>query len=61
MRKTKATSEEFAVFDNAMTAILRADPTTVRAQMEADKRANAKKRKAKEKPSASGRASVATD
>jgi hypothetical protein len=40
-----------------MDQILKADPKAVKAAMEADKAANAKKRKAKKQPSASGRAS----
>ena len=54
-------SEEKSAFDAAMDSILRADPKAVREEMEADRRANAKKRKAKRKPSASGRASTAID
>jgi hypothetical protein len=47
---------EFQRFNSAMDTILRADPKAVKEAMEAEKRANAEKRKAKKKPSASGRA-----
>ena len=40
-------------FDKAMDTILRADPKAVKEGMDAEKKANAEKRKAK--PSASGR------
>jgi len=53
-------SKEFQAFDKAMSTILRADPKAVKAAMEAEKKANAEKRKAK-KPSALGRASTAKD
>ena len=53
-------SKEHQEFDNAMIAILRADLMAVKAAMEAEKKANAEKRKAK-KPSALGRASGAKD
>ena len=48
-------SKEFTQFDKAMGTILRADPKAVKAAMEAEKQANAEKRKAK-KSSSSGRA-----
>lgn len=51
------TAQEFERFDDAMKTILRADPKAVKAAMEAEKRANAEKRKAKKNPSASGPAS----
>jgi uncharacterized protein (DUF362 family) len=53
-------SSQMAAFDKAMTDILSADPKAVKAAMEAEKLANAEKRKSK-KPSASGRASSAKD
>jgi len=53
-------SQEFKTFHDAMSRILRADPKAVKAAMEAEKQANAQKRKAR-KPSASGRASTAKD
>lgn len=49
-------NKEFQKFDQAMNTILRADPKAVKQAMEAEKNANAEKRKAK-KPSASGPAS----
>lgn len=52
-------SEEYQKFDKAMDAILRADPKVVKEAMEAEKKANAKKRKAK--PSASGHVSSGKD
>ena len=51
-------SKELQNFNAAMGAILRADPKAVREQMDAQKRLNAEKRKAK-KASASVRASNA--
>lgn len=54
-------NKEFQKFDRAMNTILRADPKVVKAAMEAEKRTNARKRKAKKEPSASGRASVGKD
>ncbi|HLH35388.1 MAG TPA: hypothetical protein VKX41_11980 [Alloacidobacterium sp.] len=48
MKKTK----EFEQFDQAMGTILRADPKAVKEAMEAEKNANAEKRKAKQLPSA---------
>jgi hypothetical protein len=51
-------SREFEAFDRTMKTILRADPKAVKAAMEADKQANAAKRKAKKSP-ALGRASDA--
>jgi hypothetical protein len=48
---------EFSKFNAAMGAILRADPAKVKAEMEADKAANAEKRKTKKRPSALGRVS----
>lgn len=53
-----AAYEQFA---RAMDSILRANPAEVRAMMEAEKAANAEKRKAKKQLSASGRASTAKD
>jgi hypothetical protein len=47
-------------FNDAMDTILRADPKAVKEAMEAEKEANAQKRKAK-KPSASDRASGGKD
>jgi hypothetical protein len=44
-------------FNSAMDRILKADPKAVKDAMEADKQANAEKRKTKEQPSASGPAS----
>lgn len=49
---------EKQAFDRAMTMILRADPKAVKAAMEAEKQANAEKRKTK-KPSALVPASTA--
>lgn len=40
-------SREYSAFNKAMDAILRADPKAVKEAMEADKQANAEKRKAK--------------
>ncbi len=40
-------SEEFTAFDSAMDAILHADPKAVKQTMEAEKKANAEKRKEK--------------
>jgi len=51
---------EYEDFNAAMDAILKADPKAVKEQMEADKKANAEKRKTK-KSSASGRASNGKD
>jgi hypothetical protein len=51
---------EIERFEKAMDAILRADPKAVKEAMEAEKQANAEKRKAK-KSSASARASRAKD
>jgi hypothetical protein len=45
-------TNEYSTFNKAMNAILRADPKAVKEAMEADKQANAEKRKAKRKPSA---------
>ncbi len=50
---------EYDAFNNAMDTILRADPKAVKEAMEAEKKANAEKRKAK--PSALGRASSDKD
>jgi hypothetical protein len=47
-------------FDQAMSTILRADPKAVKAAIDAEKKANAEKRKAK-KPSASVPASGGKD
>lgn len=44
-------------FERAMETILRADPKAVKEAMEREKLENAEKRKAKNKPSALGRAS----
>lgn len=44
-------SREFQEFDRGMQTILRADPKAVKAAIDAEKKANAQKRKAK--PSAS--------
>lgn len=52
-------SEEYRRFEEGMSAILRADPKAVKAAMEADKAANAEKRKAKKRPSALVPASTA--
>ena len=54
-------NSELTAFNSAMETILKADPKAVRAAMEADKAANAEKRKAKKQPSASGRVSSAKD
>jgi hypothetical protein len=43
-------NREFEEFNVAMNKILRADPRAVKAAMEADKAANAEKRKAKSAP-----------
>ena len=51
------TNLDFNKFDAAMSTILKADPRAVRAAMDADKAANAKKRKTKKQPSASDHAS----
>jgi len=53
-------NREFEQFERAMNAILSADPRAVKAAMEAEKQANAQKRKAK-KPSASHRAASDKD
>lgn len=58
MRKS---NRELAIFNEAMSRILRADPRGVKAEMEADKRQREKQRKAKKPPSALGRASNAKD
>jgi len=42
-------SEEFQQFDDAMSAILRADPKAVRDDMEREKKHNAEKRKQRTK------------
>lgn len=55
-----AAHNERSRFEDAMASILRADPKAVRAEMEREKQQNAEKRKAKKKPSASGRASGAS-
>lgn len=55
------TSADYKAFDAAMGKILKADPKAVKDAMDAEKQANAKKRKAKKKPSASGRVSAAKD
>jgi len=49
---------ELTAFNAAMDQILKADPKAVKTAMEAEKAANAEKRKAKKLPSASGRAST---
>jgi hypothetical protein len=54
-------NSEYDKFDDAMATILRADPKAVKEAMEAEKHANAEKRKAKKKPSALDRASNAKD
>ena len=46
------TNPEYEQFNSAMGTILRADPKAVKTAMEAEKRANAIKRKAKKTPSA---------
>jgi hypothetical protein len=51
---------EYDTFNRAMDTILKADPKVVKQAMEAEKKANAEKRKAK-KPSASGHASSDRD
>ena len=53
-------SKEYQKFDQTMNTILRADPKAVKSAMEAEKKANVEKRKAK-KPSASGPASSGKD
>ena len=53
-------ASEFDSFNSAMDTILKADPKAVKEQMEAEKKANAEKRKTK-KSSASGRASSGKD
>jgi hypothetical protein len=53
-------SDEFKKFDETMETILRADPKAVKEAMEAEKKANEKKRKAK-KSSASGRVASEED
>jgi hypothetical protein len=50
---------ELTAFNMAMDRILKADPKAVKAAMEAEKAANAEKRKAKKQPSALGHASSA--
>jgi len=52
---------EYEKFNKAMGTILRADPKAVKEAMEAEKRANAEKRKAKQKPSVSDRVSSEKD
>ena len=52
---------EREAFDRAMDTILRADPKAVKAAMEAEKAANAKKRKVKKRPSSSGPVSSGKD
>jgi hypothetical protein len=52
---------EYDNFNSAMDTILRADPKAVKEAMEPEKQANAEKRKTKQKPSASGRASSGRD
>ena len=54
------TSREYQTFNKAMGTILRADPTAVKEALEAEKQANAEKRKAK-KSSASDRDSGGKD
>lgn len=54
-------SEELDQFNTAMDTILRADPKAVKDAMEADKAANAEKRKAKNQPSSSVPASSGKD
>ena len=51
---------EFQNFNSAMDTILKADPKAVKEQMEAEKKANAEKRKTK-KSSASGHTSNGKD
>lgn len=51
---------EYEKFNDAIDVILKADPKSVKEQLEAEKKANAEKRKAK-KPSASDRASNGKD
>jgi hypothetical protein len=46
-RENAMKASEFGNFNEAMDAILKADPAKVKAQMEAEKRANAEKRKTK--------------
>jgi hypothetical protein len=57
MMESAMSKSEFDKFDAAMSTILKADPKAVKAAMDADKAANAKKRKAKKRPSALGRVS----
>lgn len=52
---------ELQKFNEAMALILKADPKVVKAAMESEKKANAEKRKAKTKPSASGRVASEKD
>jgi hypothetical protein len=52
---------EFEKFDRAMNTILRANPKAVKAAMEADRAANAEKRKAKKQSSASVHVSSGKD
>jgi hypothetical protein len=47
-------SREYSTFNRAMDSILHADPKAVRDAMDAEKRENAAKRKAKKTPSAPG-------
>jgi hypothetical protein len=54
-------ANELDTFNSAMDKILRADPKTVKAQMEAEKRQREELRKAKKQPSASGRVSADRD
>jgi hypothetical protein len=51
----KSHKSELDNFNSAMDTILKADPKAVKEAMEAEKRENAEKRKAKKQPSASGR------
>jgi hypothetical protein len=55
------TNKQYSAFDSAMGAILRADPKAVKAAMEAEKKANDEKRKAKRKPSTLGHVSSDKD
>jgi hypothetical protein len=57
----KNTNPEFDSFNRAMDTILKADPSKVKAEMEAEKQRRSDERKAKEQPSASGRASGGKD
>lgn len=54
--RAMAKSKELETFNDAMDTILHADPKAVKEAMEREKQKNAEKRKAKKKPSASGRA-----